>query len=72
MTASLSWNPRDLGSQTENLLRDLDDPGSCLGKVSWDLADLGSCKAIMSLDHEDTLHPIFAFERNDEKRRRRT
>ena len=41
VTAILSWDPRDLGSWTEEILLDLGDPGSSLNELSWDLADLG-------------------------------
>ena len=57
VAATLSWDPRDLGSQTENMPSDPDDPGSCLGEL-WDFADIGSCIAIVSLYLEDHLHPM--------------
>ena len=41
VTATLPWDPRDLGSQTEKILPDPGDPGSSLGNLSWDLAVLG-------------------------------
>ena len=41
--AILSRDPRYLGSQsqTEKMSLDPVDPGSCLGKLSWDLTGLG-------------------------------
>ena len=44
VTATLPWDPRDFGSQTEKTLLDSGDPGSSLCELSWDLADLGSYK----------------------------
>ena len=53
VTATLPWDPRDLGSRTEKILPDPGDPGSSLGKLSWDLADLGSytttCHCILKI-----------------------
>ena len=62
VTAILPWDPRDLGSRTENILLDPGDPGSSLSKLSWDLADLGSCTTIRSLHFEHLLQPMaFCF-----------
>ena len=58
VTAILPWDPRDLGSRTENILLDPGDPGSSLSKLSWDLADLGSCTTIRSLYFEHLLQPM--------------
>ena len=33
-TATLPWDPRDLGSQTDNILSDPGDPGFSLNKLS--------------------------------------
>ena len=61
VTAILPWDPRDLGSRTENILLDPVDPGSSLSRVSWDLADLGSC-ITMSQYFEHLLQPMmFCF-----------
>ena len=49
VTATLPWDPRDLGSRTENILLDPMDPGSGLSKLSWDPADLRSYTTIISL-----------------------
>ena len=40
--ATLSWYPKDIGSQTEKLLPDHEDPRSWLGKLSCGVTDLGS------------------------------
>ena len=62
VTATLPWDPRNLGSQTAKILPDLRDPGSSLTKVSWDLEGLGSYTTIMSLDFEHPLSPMkFCF-----------
>ena len=62
VTATLPWDHRDLGSQTDKILPDLGDPGSSLSKLPWDLADLGSYTTIMSLDFDHPLHPMkFCF-----------
>ena len=57
VTATMPWDPRDLGSRTEKILLDLGDPGYSLGKLSWDLRGLGSCTTI-SPYLEDPLHPM--------------
>ena len=65
VTATLSWDPRDLGSLTEKMLLDLgildskiQDPNiqdlgildpGCLGKLPWGLVDLVSPTTIMSM-----------------------
>ena len=41
--AALSWDSRDLGSQTGNMSLDPVDLESWLGKLSWDMVDLESC-----------------------------
>ena len=46
VTGTLPWDPRDLESWTEDILLDPGDPGSSLGKLSWDLVDHGSCTTI--------------------------
>ena len=56
--ATLSWDPRDFGSQTEEMLLYPGDPGSCLGKSALDLPDAGACTIIMSLYLENPLHPV--------------
>ena len=48
-SATLSWDPRDLGPQTEKMSLDPGGPRSCLGKLLWDLANLGSCTIVMHL-----------------------
>ena len=58
VAATLSWDHRDLGSQTEKTSLDPGDPGSCLCKLSWELADIGCCTTIMPLYREDPLHPM--------------
>ena len=55
--AALSWDPRDIGSQKENMLLDPEYLRFCLSELSWDLADLVSWTSIMSLYFEDHLHP---------------
>ena len=40
VTATLPWDPRDLGSRTEKILLDPGDPGSSLSRLSWDIAGL--------------------------------
>ena len=58
---TLPWDPRSLVSRTEFFLLDPGDPGSGLGKLSWDLADRGSYTAICHY-LEDALHPMkFSF-----------
>ena len=47
VVAILSWDPGGRVSQTEHILHNPGDPGSCLGKFSWDLADIRSCTATM-------------------------
>ena len=62
VTAALPWDPRDFGSQTDQILLDPGDPGSSLSKLSWDLLDLGSYTTIMSLYFGHRLHPMkFCF-----------
>ena len=53
--ATLSWDPRDLGSRTEKILLDTGDPGSSLRELSWDLADFGFCTTVCHY-FEDTWH----------------
>ena len=61
-TSTLSWDPRDLGSQTDKILLDPGDSASCLGKPPWYVVDLGACTAMMSLYLETLLHPMkFCF-----------
>ena len=58
VTAILPWDARDLGSRTEKILLDPEDPLSSLGKLScrsWILHNN------MSLYLEDPLHPNSAF-----------
>ena len=61
VTATLSWDPRDLESQTERMLLDPGNHESCLGKLSWDFVDLGSCTTIMPLYLKDPLYPLKFF-----------
>ena len=58
VTATLPWDPRDLGSRTEKILLDPEDPGSSLSRLSWDVADLGSYKTTLSLYSKHLLHPM--------------
>ena len=59
---NIPWDPRNLGSRTENSLLDPGDPESTLSRLSLDLADLGSYTTIMSLYFEHPLHPMkFCF-----------
>ena len=58
VTATLPWDPRDLGSRTEKILLDPGYPESSSGELSWDHADLGSCITKVPLHHECSLHPI--------------
>ena len=59
---TFSRDPRDLGSWTDKILLDRGDPGSSLGKLSWDPADLGTYKTITSLYFEHPLHLVkFCF-----------
>ena len=52
------WDPRDLGSRTDMILLDPEDPGSSLSSLPWDLADLGSYTIIMSLYFDHPLHQM--------------
>ena len=58
VAATLSWDPRDLGSQVERMSLDPGEPGSRSCKLSWDLAELGFCTAIMPLHLKDPLHSM--------------
>ena len=62
VTATWSWDPGELGSQTEKMLLDPGDPGSCLDKLSKAIANFGSFPTMMLLYLEDPLHQIkFCF-----------
>ena len=39
VAAILLWDPKDLGTRTEEILLGPRDPGSDLSRLSWDLAD---------------------------------
>ena len=55
VTATMLWDLRDLESQTQKMLLDPGNPGSCWGTLLQDPADLGSCTAVMLMHLEDPL-----------------